>query len=227
MFHSIDSYSKEMDAPVKRKYDSSRRQAQARATQGQIAEAARDLFVARGYAGTSVRDIADAAGVAVQTVYNAFERGKPAILARVFEIAVVGDDKPVALADRTDVRAVQAATHPRDVVRGWANYVAAISERLLVVYAVALEAANTEPEIDALWRANYIENRWHGTRAVAAHLKQLKALPRGITVDRATDLMFAYAGVHTAAMLMGERGWSRDEYAQWTAETFCRLFEID
>ena len=68
-----------MARPVKRAYDTRRRQAQARETQAHIAEAARELFVERGWVATSIRDVAERAGVSVQTIYNAFEGGKAAI----------------------------------------------------------------------------------------------------------------------------------------------------
>ena len=53
------------DISTKRKYNSSWRKAQSRETQVQIAEAARKLFVKRGYAGTSIESIAKEAGALV------------------------------------------------------------------------------------------------------------------------------------------------------------------
>ncbi|HKY76480.1 MAG TPA: helix-turn-helix domain-containing protein, partial [Acidimicrobiia bacterium] len=93
-----------MARPVKRAYDTRRRQAQARETQAHIADAARELFIERGWATTSIRDIAERAGVSVQTIYNAFEGGKAAIFHRVMDIVVVGDDEPVAMAERPEYR---------------------------------------------------------------------------------------------------------------------------
>src|SRR5690349_10608549 len=104
--------------PPTRPYDASRRRAQARETQAHIAEAARLLFIERGYHATSIRDIADRAGVAVQTIYNAFD-GKPAILSRVADMAVVGDDEPIPLQDREELRELMAATDPAELVRGY------------------------------------------------------------------------------------------------------------
>src|SRR5215471_19031350 len=93
-------------ASAPRRYDASWRRAQARETQRHIAEVARALFLERGYGATAIRDIADAAGVAVQTIYNAFE-GKPAIVARIADMAIVGDDEPVALVDHPHVQAMR------------------------------------------------------------------------------------------------------------------------
>ena len=60
-----------MTAPVKRRYDATRRREQARENHRRIVDAATGLFAARGYAGTSMTEVAAAAGVAVQTVYAA------------------------------------------------------------------------------------------------------------------------------------------------------------
>ena len=210
----------------KRAYDSSRRQAQARETQRHIAEIARGLFLERGYTGTSIREIADHAGVAVQTIYNAFD-GKPSIMSRILDIAVVGDDEPVALAERDVIRAIEAATEPREVVEGWAQMTTTILVRFLPMLPVIREAVGADPTFAALWREHGLDNRYVGTRNVAKQLKKLKALPAGITVDRAADLLWAYASFDTAEALMVERGWSADAYAEWTARVFCTLFEID
>jgi AcrR family transcriptional regulator len=57
-----------------------RREANRRATTDAIKLAARDLFAAQGYEGTSVREIAVAAGVAERTFYRYFD-GKEGLLA--------------------------------------------------------------------------------------------------------------------------------------------------
>ena len=65
---------------LKRKYDSTRRQALAEATKIKIAEAARNLFFKRGYVGTTIEEVANEAGVSKETVYAVFGN-KPGILA--------------------------------------------------------------------------------------------------------------------------------------------------
>src|SRR5260370_34231249 len=83
----------------KRRYNSTRRQAQARETRQQILAAARVLFITRGFAGTTMEAIAQEAGVAVETVYTSFGN-KRTLLARLVDRAVGGDDEPVQILDR-------------------------------------------------------------------------------------------------------------------------------
>lgn len=209
----------------KRAYDSSRRQAQARETQGHIAFVARGLFVARGYQGTSIRDIAEEAGVAVQTIYNLFG-GKRAILVRVLDIAVVGDDEAVALAEREELQTIMASSDPGAILDRWSQMATGIFVRFLPLLPVIREAASSDAELSAQWRANTVDNRYAGTRDTAAKLHALRALPKGMTIDRAADLMFAYASFDTAEALILQRGWTPDEYAERTATTFRTLFDI-
>lgn len=74
---------------TKRRYNSTRRQAQARETRRQILEAARHLFTTRGYAGTTVETLAHEVGVAVETVYATF-RSKRTVLPCLVDLAVGG-----------------------------------------------------------------------------------------------------------------------------------------
>jgi len=70
------------------------RRDRARATRLRITKAAYTLFCDRGYAGTTMSDVADAAGVAVQTVYFTFHT-KSELLSRAYDYAVLGDGEPV------------------------------------------------------------------------------------------------------------------------------------
>jgi TetR/AcrR family transcriptional regulator of autoinduction and epiphytic fitness len=198
----------------KRRYDSSRRQAQARETQRLIADAARELFIERGYHATSIRDIADAADVALQTIYNAFD-GKAAIVARIADIAVVGDDEPVALLDREALLAVREATDPGEVVQRWAQLCTDIFVRFLPILPMLREAAMTDETVGDLWRANVIDNRYRGAHLVAQQLGDLGGLRPDLTVDQAADLLWTVASFDSAEALMGERGWTPASYAEW------------
>ena len=96
----------------RRRYDSSRRQEQARENRRAILEAARRMFLRRGYAATTVSAIAGEAGVSVETVYKAFAN-KPGLVKAVVDVAIVGDDESVPMIERELVRRIEAETDPR------------------------------------------------------------------------------------------------------------------
>src|SRR5262249_59792052 len=99
-----------------RSYDSSRRQEQARQSRAAVLQEARRRFLADGFASTTVGAIADGADVSVETVYKAFGN-KAGLLKAVFDVAAVGDDEPVPLAEREMVVAIKAESDGRNKLR--------------------------------------------------------------------------------------------------------------
>src|SRR5260370_42152507 len=109
----------------KRRYDSTRRQAQARETRQQILAAARVLFIAHGFAGTTMEAVAQEAGVAVETVYTAF-KSKRTLLARLVDRAVGGDDEPIHILDRPGPQQVKSEPDQRRQLQLFASGMAQI-----------------------------------------------------------------------------------------------------
>src|SRR6266545_3219858 len=102
------------DVKPRRRYDSTRRQAQAAQTRQDIIAAALQLFLQQGYAATTMAGIAQAAGVVVETIYRAFG-SKAALFKAVVEAAVAGGAARAAVPpeQRPAVRAMIAETDPR------------------------------------------------------------------------------------------------------------------
>src|SRR4051812_45173420 len=96
-----------MSGTVKRVYDSSRRQEQARQTRLAVLRAARDLFVAQGYGRTTIADVARAAGVSPETIYATF-KNKATLLHRVWDLTIGGDDEEGVFHERPEIRAIRA-----------------------------------------------------------------------------------------------------------------------
>jgi AcrR family transcriptional regulator len=184
------------------------------------------LFLKHGYGATSVREIAEAAGVAVQTIYNAFE-GKSAIMARIADMAIVGDDEPVALVDRPHVQAIRQCTDATDMVWQWASLCRGIFTRVLPLLPILAEAAAADAAVRARWRNNAVTNRYEETKVFVTHLATLVELREGLDIERATDLIWTYASFQTAEALIIERGWTPDDYETWTAQAICRILGID
>src|SRR5687767_8230835 len=90
------------------------RAAKAAATRARMLAAARSLFVARGYTATTMRSIADEAGVAVQTMYFTFAT-KRAVLSELLDLEVAGDTAPVATLERPWVAEALAAP-PKELI---------------------------------------------------------------------------------------------------------------
>lgn len=205
----------------KRRYNAARRRAQADETKRAIVEAAHVVFIERGYAGTTMDAIARQAGVAVETVYATF-RTKRAVLARVMEVAAVGDHVPVVLLEREGPRAVREARDQRQQIQLFCRDIREILERVGPVFEVMRGAAPTEPEIAALL-AEYLEMRRSGMAHFVHALLENGPLQPDLTADEAADTVWTITSSEGHRLLTRDRGWSSERYETWLAKTLTKL----
>ena len=125
------------------------RRARAQATQWRIVKAAFGLFCERGYVGTTMAQIAEAAGVAVQTVYFTFNT-KAAVLSRAYDFAVMGEGEPQVPWDQPWYREMVAAADVVEALRHLVSGVGDITRRLTPLYVVASGSAAGDPEVAAV-----------------------------------------------------------------------------
>lgn len=206
---------------AKRAYNSSRRQEQARLTRRQIVEAARKLFIERGYAGATLDAIAQQAGVAVETVYASF-RNKRAILAKLVDISVVGDDEPVPLLQRAGPQAVQKETDQRRQIEMFAQDIYEIMSRMAPLFEVMRTAAKTEPDIHEMLK-KILNSRLQGMGEFIKFLSANGPLRKGLTRAEAAESVWALTSAEEFTLLIVDRGWSAEQYKGWLAETLERV----
>jgi AcrR family transcriptional regulator len=210
-----------MAEPVKakRRYDSSRRRAQAAATRVDILEAAQRLFEQRGYAATTMEAIASEASVALKTVYVAFET-KSGLLRALWNHLLRGgrDDVPVAQQDW--YREVVEEPDPERQLRLAACASRVVKVRIGAVLEVVRSAAPIDPDIAELW--SRIQTEFHANqRVIVESLNARNALRPGLDVDRATDILWTLNHPNVWQLLTDERGWAPEQWEEWFAETAC------
>lgn len=202
-----------MGDPVKRSYDSTQRQAQARATRTRIRDAAADLFVERGYAATSIAAIADAADVSAQTVYATFG-GKAAVLSEAIDVALAGDDEPVAVADRPEMRAAQQVPTAVDAAATFAHFSTKLMARAGMLLRVAESAAQQDPELHPAWLAGH-RGRLADMSRAAHGFAAAGFLREGLTVEAAADLLWALGDPAVYCSFRLIRDFTDDQYETW------------
>ena len=141
-----------MSSPVnpRRRYDSTRRQAQAGHTRTAVIDAARRLFLDRGFAATTMPAVAADAGVSVQTVYKVF--GSKARLAKsVFDTSMAGDDEPETMLERPALARVRDEPDPRRMFRLYGEFLAVVAPRHVPIQLVIRDAAGSDPDARAVW----------------------------------------------------------------------------
>src|SRR5438067_12449575 len=106
---------------TRRRYDASRRRAQAEETCRDIVAAAHRRFNERGYVGATMEAIAREAGVAVETIYAAFGT-KLALLKRLVGISMWGDDRRMKPEERPGVMAVVQEGNQRRQIEMFAAF---------------------------------------------------------------------------------------------------------
>jgi len=209
----------------RRRYDSSRRQAAADETRRRILRVAREHFLERGYTATTMPAIAEAAGVAVDTVYATLGP-KPAIFRLLIETAISGRDEAVPALARDYVREVQAEPDPRRKLERYAHAVRVVQERLAPLFAHLREAARAEPELAELWQ-EISTRRAANMRLFTAELAAAGGLRDGLTIDEAADIIWATNAPEFFLLLVHERGWSLDRFETWLADAWSRLLLPD
>jgi AcrR family transcriptional regulator len=198
----------------RRRYDSLRREEQARETRAQIAAAARRLFVTKGWAATTVRDVAREAGVSVPTVYATYGQ-KAALTMALADAADLSADAPRMLAELE-----APATSPPRQLAAMAGYDRRLFERAGDVITLVRDAGRTEPELAALYRDG---RRWGDqTRFQVFSSWPAGTLRRGLDVRSAVDIYAAICNIDVYATLTTERGWSPDRIERWWGEALAR-----
>jgi AcrR family transcriptional regulator len=217
-FDLIEQYSREMPPAVKRPYDASRRRAQAEQTRRHIVDTATPLFVEHGYDTTSMRQLADAAGVSLQTLYNAFS-SKFGVFSAVMDVVIAGDHEPLTMAERPAARQLHTIDDPRALVRAAVAGAVPVLARLARIFPVLRAAAVSDPQVAEGYQRYTIEGRYEAVRALGDRLEALEALPAGTDATRAADIAWTVLSPDAFDLLVGHRGWTTDEYATWATAT--------
>lgn len=205
---------------VKRPYESSLRAAQARSTREVIIAAATGLFVERGYAATSIDEIAAAAGVSRATVFTAVG-GKANVLKAAVDVAIVGDDVQTSLPDRARSIAIRAEPDPRRYLALYAELVTEIGARLADLYEAVRGAAGADPEARALWDSQLAQRRQGAANVVGDVLRKGRLQP-ALDSDSAADIVWVLNDPGLYHSLVRRRRWTPERYRTWLAETLIR-----
>jgi AcrR family transcriptional regulator len=198
---------------VKRSYDASGRRARARARRRAVVVAATALFERDGFRPTTIAAVAERAGVSAESIYKGF--GTKAALAKaVFDFVIAGDDEPVPVWRRAEADAVRAEPDVRRKLLLYARGQAARQQRSAKVQLLIRDGGHTDETLAALWR-QLLAERLTGMALLAGHLVESGQLRQGIGLDEVRDVLWTYTAVELYELLVLERGWALDRYAEW------------
>ena len=206
----------------KRPYRSPTRERQAAQTRQRIVEAAAGLFLDQGYGRTTIRQIAEAAGVVSDTVYASFG-SKIRVLTAVVDARLAPAGEP-NLMDRPEALAVRDETDQRRQLELFAHDMNVVLARVGPVYEILRTAAAVEPGAAEVY-AEMNGYRFANLSNVARWLAERG--PLRVDVDRAAEIIWGLASPEVARMFKTLRGWSDEAYAEWLADTLARSLLVD
>lgn len=210
---------------ARRSYRSPQREARARATSRRVLGAATALFTEYGYAGTTVRAVAAKAEVSVPTVEALFGT-KARLLKAAIDVAIAGDDEPVAMLDRHWAREATEATDVETLLSIVASVLAPAQDRSSGLVLSVFEGAKSDSELAR------VATQMTAQRAIMAawivdRLVALGSLRGEISEDEAVDTLFALMEPALFDRLIHRRGWTHDRYELWMARSLLHLLASD
>ncbi|HEX7797596.1 MAG TPA: helix-turn-helix domain-containing protein [Vicinamibacterales bacterium] len=208
-------------ATKKRTYDASSRREAAQATRQSILDAARRQFLEKGYAATTIPEIARAAGIAVDTVYAAVGK-KPALFRLLVEAAISGSDGAVPAEERDYVRAIRKEADAARKLQLYAAALRRIQPRLAPLFRVLQGAAPLDPELEALWKG-IAQRRAKNMRLLARDLAATGRLRPDLSVGTAADIIWSMNSPEFYLLLVEQRGWSPNAFERWLGDAWIRL----
>jgi len=202
----------------RRGYRSALRDRQAAETRDAVLTAARELFLTRGYGATTIDQIAARAGVSMPTVFSAVGN-KQAVLAAVRDVALAGDDLPVAIAERAPFQAVLAEPDPYQAIMLMVGHLTDLWGRYALIREVLRGAASSgEPALRELWDLSE-QQRLTAAQTFIAALARKGPLRGGLGHHTAAEITWVHISPGSYLDLVIHRGWTQTAYQHWLAAT--------
>jgi AcrR family transcriptional regulator len=213
------------ESATRRSYHSTVREEQARLTRRRMLDAARDAFVARGYAGTTVRAIAAGAGVSVPTVELLFGT-KAGVLKAAIDVAIVGDDEPVPVLDRAWTGVARRAPGAEELLAVVVGVLGPAQERSAGLVLAALEASATDPDL-AVLSEQLVSQRETTARWIVDTLAAKAPLRSELSRQQAVETVWLLMDPAVFIRLTRHRQWSLQRYQDWLARSLRNLLLPD
>jgi AcrR family transcriptional regulator len=192
-------------------------QARTRLARRAVVDAARALFLERGYQATTIDAISDHSDVPAATVYRLFS-SKLGILNALLDVSIAGDDQTLSIQQRPQIAALFAEPNPAKFLAGFATITVAINARSSDVYRILTSAAASDPAAAELL-ADYQQQRDRGQGRIARSLARTRALRPGLRRRDAADLIHALMSPELYRLLVIDRDWPPQRYEQWLTRT--------
>jgi AcrR family transcriptional regulator len=192
-------------------------QARTRLARRAVIDAARTLFLERGYGATTIDAISALSDVPPATVYRLFS-SKRGILKALLDISIGGDNDAVPMADRPPVRSVLADPNPKNMVAGFVGIAAQVNSRTAAIYRILVSAAASDPDAATLLD-DLTRQRQEGQGRVARALARAHALRPTLRERDAGDIIHALVSPEVYGLLVVDRGWPPERYETWLTET--------
>ncbi len=194
-----------------------RDQARTRLARAAVVEAARGLFLERGYGATTIEAVSELADVPVATVYRLFA-SKQGILKALLDVSIAGDDDRVPIAARPEVRSLLADPDPGRQIEGLVQVAARVNTRVGPIYRILVSAAGVDPDAASLLD-QLTRQRQQGQRSVARSLARAAALAPELRERDAADIIHALVSPEVYRLLVLDRGWTVRRYERWLTST--------
>jgi AcrR family transcriptional regulator len=193
------------------------KQARTRLARGAVVDAARTLFLERGYGATTIEAICAVSDVPPATVYRLFS-SKRGILKALIDVSIAGDDEAVPMADRPPVRSLLADPEPRNMVAGFVGIAAQLNSRTAAIYRILVSAAASDPGAAALLD-ELTRQRQDGQGRIARSLARAGALRPKLRERDAGDIIHALMSPEIYGLLVVDRRWPPERYEAWLTDT--------
>ena len=207
--------------PPTRRYRAPNREAAAARTREAILAAGAEAFVRLGWSGTTMRRVADEAGVSIKTVEARYGK-KAALLKDVANYAIAGEVVDTPTAPRESIRAMKAASDAEEMLRLHARHVRAIGERAAGIFWAIEHAAPADEDAAALW-SQLVEGRRFGAGWAVRTLFSKPGLPPSAREADAEEVFWIGMEPGTYRSLTLGRGLTADQFEAWVASYYVRM----
>jgi AcrR family transcriptional regulator len=192
-------------------------QARTRFARRAVIDAARVLFLERGYGPTTVDAISARSDVPPATVYRLFS-SKRGILKALLDVSIGGDDDSVQMAERPVVQSLLADPDPTNLVARFVNVAVEVNSRTAAIYRILTSAAASDTDAATLLH-ELTRQRQQGQGHVARALARGRALRPTLQERDAADVIHALVSPEVYGLLVVDRGWPPERYEAWLTRT--------